>query len=276
MRIIFSRKGFDSSYGKAASPILPDGTLLSIPIPELDTGLRYADLRAPNGSSYLEVMQQLSIDGYNDKNEAHLDPDIRRDVLTRHEDWKPVFGQCSAAQTILANNGVREGDLFLFYGNFRRTKLFHGRLTFDGPWLHILFAYLWVGKIVRVNSSTDLPWCKAHPHLVIRKRPNNTLYISADHPSGAASERGSGIFSFDEDLVLTKPGANVSKWRIPRFFHPEVGKAVLSHHRSEAWTMDDTYAYLQTKSPGQEYVMEADAVLRDWATNLIAKHAVEQ
>ena len=36
MKIVLSRKGFDSQYGKQASPILPDGTLLSFPIPSED------------------------------------------------------------------------------------------------------------------------------------------------------------------------------------------------------------------------------------------------
>ena len=33
MKVILSRKGFDSQYGGMPSPILPDGTLLSLPIP---------------------------------------------------------------------------------------------------------------------------------------------------------------------------------------------------------------------------------------------------
>ena len=33
MKIILSRKGFDSENGGYPSPILPNGTLLSIPIP---------------------------------------------------------------------------------------------------------------------------------------------------------------------------------------------------------------------------------------------------
>ncbi|MBO4456467.1 MAG: hypothetical protein J5802_01965 [Butyrivibrio sp.] len=33
MKIILSRKGFDSTNGGCASPIMPDGTLLSMPIP---------------------------------------------------------------------------------------------------------------------------------------------------------------------------------------------------------------------------------------------------
>ena len=36
MKIILSRKGFDSSNGGCPSPIMPDGTLLSMPIPTDD------------------------------------------------------------------------------------------------------------------------------------------------------------------------------------------------------------------------------------------------
>ena len=34
MKIIISRKGFDSGSGGFPSPIMPDGTLLTTPIPE--------------------------------------------------------------------------------------------------------------------------------------------------------------------------------------------------------------------------------------------------
>ena len=33
MRLIFSRKGFDSQYGEVPSPILPNGQMISLPIP---------------------------------------------------------------------------------------------------------------------------------------------------------------------------------------------------------------------------------------------------
>jgi len=35
MKIILIRKGFDTRYGQRPSLILPDGTLLSFPIPNL-------------------------------------------------------------------------------------------------------------------------------------------------------------------------------------------------------------------------------------------------
>lgn len=45
MKVILSGKGFDSSYGGQASPILPDGTLLSLPIPSYEL-IGYDDLFA--------------------------------------------------------------------------------------------------------------------------------------------------------------------------------------------------------------------------------------
>ena len=39
MKVIISRKGFDSGYGGMPSPILPDGTMISMPIPSPATRL---------------------------------------------------------------------------------------------------------------------------------------------------------------------------------------------------------------------------------------------
>ena len=50
MKLILSRKGFDSSFADMPSPILPDGTLLSIPIPS-DDKISYEELNY-NGKSY--------------------------------------------------------------------------------------------------------------------------------------------------------------------------------------------------------------------------------
>ncbi|HEX6606573.1 MAG TPA: hypothetical protein VF276_06620, partial [Chloroflexia bacterium] len=51
MKIILSRKGFDSSIGKVPSPIFPSGELRSLPIPDHDQpphagGRSYKDIRA--------------------------------------------------------------------------------------------------------------------------------------------------------------------------------------------------------------------------------------
>ena len=48
MRIILSRKGFDSANGGYPSPIMPDGRMVSLPIPEQETDVKYSQLLLPN------------------------------------------------------------------------------------------------------------------------------------------------------------------------------------------------------------------------------------
>ncbi len=44
MRIILSRKGFDSSAGGCPSPIFPDGRLFSLPIPDKTSPIVYSEI----------------------------------------------------------------------------------------------------------------------------------------------------------------------------------------------------------------------------------------
>ena len=44
MKLVLSRKGFDSSSGGCPSPILPDGQMLSLPIPGRDRRTPYSVL----------------------------------------------------------------------------------------------------------------------------------------------------------------------------------------------------------------------------------------
>lgn len=55
MKVILSRKGFDSSNGGIPSPIMPDGTLLSMPI--LDSaGIPFSDI-AWKGMTYADILK---------------------------------------------------------------------------------------------------------------------------------------------------------------------------------------------------------------------------
>ena len=44
MKLILSRKGFDSQSGGCPSPIFPDGTLYSLPIPDDQSEVTYGNL----------------------------------------------------------------------------------------------------------------------------------------------------------------------------------------------------------------------------------------
>ena len=83
MKIILSRKGFDSSAGKQANPIMPDGTLLSLPIPEKEDADMYSLLQW-KGTSYYDIIHSLNPKTHLlPDSKCHLDPDLRYDVKER-------------------------------------------------------------------------------------------------------------------------------------------------------------------------------------------------
>jgi len=58
MKVILSRKGMDSESGVMPSPILPDGTLLSLPIPDRKSNKRYEDLEY-RGQNIKEIKRMI-------------------------------------------------------------------------------------------------------------------------------------------------------------------------------------------------------------------------
>ena len=113
MKVILSRKGFDSQYGGMPSPILPDGTLLSLPIPsKTDMETKYRDLYYGN-SSYYDIIHTLRPNNkIEEEYNCHLDPDIRGAIKDRLTGWKPTFRQEKTALRHLQKQGVGIGDLF--------------------------------------------------------------------------------------------------------------------------------------------------------------------
>jgi len=117
-----------------------DGRLISLPIPLKDK-TRYSELRINEKLSYYDLMRSLKSDfkirldkrisELTKDTVCHLDPDIYKTALLRSDGWKPSFGQIDQAQTHLKNEGVKEGDLFLFFGWFRKTREKDGKIIFD-------------------------------------------------------------------------------------------------------------------------------------------------
>ncbi len=59
MRLILSRKGFDSSSGGCSSPIFPDGSMIALPIPDKRSPIQYQDLTW-RGRNLGDVVAQLT------------------------------------------------------------------------------------------------------------------------------------------------------------------------------------------------------------------------
>ncbi len=258
MKVVLSRKGFDSQYGRIPSPILPDGTLLSLPIPTSESGCRFADLR--HGElCYSRLIVELGGDLRVADGCCHLDPDLRPG---RAAGWVPALGRTGAAQTHLGNQGVGVGDLFLFFGRFRQTEYApDGRLRYvrTAPSQHIVFGYLQVGKIVRGDRIGDYPW---HPHAENPDPlPNNTLYLASGRVDSTDAP-GSDVLHYRDDRVLTAPGLAQSRWRVLDWMR----SVPLTYH-SPASIRD---GYFQSAAKGQEFVIAESPAVGDWACSLIS------
>ncbi|KUJ83701.1 hypothetical protein AWR36_007670 [Microbulbifer flavimaris] len=285
MRLILSRKGFDSSAGGCPSPIFPDGTLYPLPIPDAKSRIQYDQIQH-GGTDIGELVNDLTRGRYTGKQTAHLDPDMYPEALARSLEWRPLLGQTGAAQGHLRRQGVQIGDLFLFFGLFRPVEcsLGHWRFVKNAAARHILWGWLAIGDIQQVDelSETSLPWARYHPHFQIGPDRANTLYLAADQfrlPRAKQFLPGAGIFpSVSPRLVLTAPDSSKpSLWRLPAYFFPFPDRTPLSYHnKCERWlpgarNRTRGFCQLQSAARGQEFVLDADQYpeCRQWISGLI-------
>lgn len=250
MRLILSRKGFDSAAGGGPSPILPDGTLLSLPIPERSGTRRYSEIESPAGA-LSSVLSQLYGPSRGRPQRAHLDPDLTRDSCSRRRGWVPAFGQDSAAAAHLDSQGVGVGDLFVFFGWFRRTEWIGSRLRFvrGAPDIHACFGWLFVDRVLKAPDRG----LQDHPHF-----RNKRLYAENSRVYAADSPRGAGVFPrFGPELQLTcSKSAKRSEWELPAFFHPRGQRTPLTYHASAARSPIGSRCLLRSVGRGQEFVLK--------------------
>ena len=261
MKIILSRKGFDTVNGGCPSPIMPDGTLLSMAIPS-DDKCTYADI-AYKGQSFDQLLKQLNPCG--NYQGCHLDPDIRRDVwLSLPDGWQPAFGQIGAAQGQLRNQGVGEGDLFLFFGWFRQVQQTlggHCRYVSGAPHLHVIFGYLQVDRIL--THPSDVARYNWHPHADESRRyhKNNALYLARKTLSFDNSKPGCGILNFGENRVLTLKNSSMATWReIPALMPTNI----VSERKNSASGKGIYY-----KGIWQEMVLKENEESEAWAKSVL-------
>ena len=76
MKMILSRKGFDASSGGMASPILPDGRLLPLPIPSIHDHHTFADLAMATEVDLGALLADLSNSRYSLHSSIHRDPEL--------------------------------------------------------------------------------------------------------------------------------------------------------------------------------------------------------
>ena len=292
MKVVISRKGFDSQYGGMPSPVLPDGTLVPLPIPGPHDSFTFMDLNLPGVDidRLLRDLSEGSAQPHVGTENVHLDPDLCRNPSRCLPGWRPALGQTGAAQSHLAKQGVGPGDLFLFFGWFRAVEQADGRWRFrrGAPDLHHLFGWLEIDSVLPVvgaarerERALNLhPWIADHPHVANVAHytsERNVLYVGASR-SRFADAMGGGRFSRTHPrLQLTAPNAKSrTRWLLPAAFLPSAGPVALSYHgRRERWTDTPDGALLETVQKGQEFVADTkDApAVAEWAIGLVRDFA---
>jgi len=264
MKIIMSRKGFDSSSGGVPSPIFSDGKMLSLPIPSKQSSIKYKDVSWEH-TNLGGIVEQLTNNRIKPSYLAHLDPDLNPASIKRDKGWTPLFGQVSAAQGHLSNQSICKGDLFLFFGLYRNVTTINNRYYYDSKSLpkHVIWGWLQIGDIIKIDTCDrkKLKWALYHPHFHRNQDPTNTLYIASKYLSIDGIKvkiPGAGIFKyFDNKLQLTKMNSpKVSIWQLPKWFFPNNGKPPLTYHSDiKRWTETNKYVILNSVNKGQEFVL---------------------
>jgi len=268
VKLVLSRKGFDSGSGGTASPILPDGTLLSLPIPDGRSRLAYSGVGDGLAG---ELVRDLTRGRVRPSFPAHLDPDLVAGDMPRKEGWRGVFGQTGSAASHLDANGVGPGDVFLFFGWFRDVEQAGGAWRFrpGGRNVHAFFGWLQVAEVVRLPEGSAgewaaHPWLEGHPHVMRGPEPGNRVYVASERLvlPGIADVGLPGwgrIAGLSQRTTLTAPGASTrSAWRLPDFFSPARGAPLSYHGLPDRWSRDGDHVLLRSVSRGQEFVLDCD------------------
>lgn len=254
MKVVFSRKGVDSAAGKISSALI-DGRPVSLPIPDGPTSpTRYEQLAEPLAS----LSRDLSAGRLAGDQACHLDPDIDEAALpNRPRGWRGTLGQAGSALSHLRNQGVGEGDLFLFWGLYRNAKVVANRWCYAGPRRHCMFGWLKVGRILDVGNDgrrllAEDPWLVSHPHAQAGRNGHDAIYVAADNFELAGRVfPGSGVFR--KALVLSDKESRLpSHWRIPDWLNPAIGGTGLSCNPPERFEG----SLLRSAPRGQEFVAD--------------------
>lgn len=288
-RLILSRKGFDASAGGGDSPILPNGRMVSIPIPESrqvrpTARTRYSDLEV-DGLDYLTLLRSLYPHrSFADGELAHLDPDLMAGVRRgrRLRAFRGLLGQAGTAAKHLSNQKVGPGDLFLFFGRFRAAAMApNGSYSFlaGAPPFHAIFGYLEVGDRIDLPAdgmqeklfSSARAWAPEFPHFLPTHRSlpkAEAVFVATPRLSFAPSRPGFGLFRFRDELRLTRPDSELmSGWRLPASFN-DVSLTYNPRTSKRDWRPRGDYVEFRAAGRGQEFVCEATPGIRRWAERL--------
>lgn len=257
MKIIFSRKGFDSSAGGFPSLIFPDGTLFSIPIPSSSDDCKYSHLPfLYDGDSIQSILNQLTnnkicagkkwiyCDYFDSSQKCHYDPVRLSNSM--------ILGQASASESHLRNKKIDRGDVFLFYGWYRRVHKINNSWCYvpDAPNVHLIWAYMIIEDVFRLDTDQDKLAAIAHnqelarhPHLSREYSLPNSVYVSG--------ENSLLTYSANRCLSDLRHYEGRSKWRLPRGFNQPQAFSYLNN-----FELEGNDVVIRYQGYGQEFVLD--------------------
>ena len=266
MKIVLSRKGFDSASGGCPSFIIGN-KLVSLRIADEHTKLKYSSVEIYNynlGKLFEKSGIKPKLNG-KEISTCHLDPDIE----------KGLFGQCSAAAQHLMNNNVEVGDLLLFFGWFRDFDIKNYKFSkLDIAGKHCIYAYFKIGRILDLNKSAEkqeaLKLSATHPHIAYDSNEynkTNLLYVAAPILTTNSKIRGCGRLKYSEQTTLTKPNENKSIWQLPKCF---LNTNMTYHTNKNRWSeLNNNFCQLKSACRGQEFIINENKDIEKWAIELI-------
>lgn len=300
MKVILSRKGFDSTSGGHPSPVFPDGTMLSIPIPEgnYDGGVPYSELQLPSGiecNNYYELMKQIYRNGkicingkyvpFDEKTLCHLDPDLvyttKKNREKSKDNWRGKFGQMDNWEIHLQKQGVECDSLFLFFGLFRDVEYDKNleKYVFVRRPFHAIWGYMRVGKVYRNEDIRQHKFDHPHTHTMYFKddkglHVENAIYEAREHLELDFDplRKGYDVFLFHENRKLTKPGESVSKWLLHDFMKTT---EISCHKMDEFFGYKEDRDYFQSIYRGQEFVFNMNSCVEEWLSNKVFNSTVK-
>ena len=270
MKIILSRKGFDSSNGGIVSPIMEDGTLLSFPIPSDDRD-HFEDL-VYCGESYAKILRDLNYKENPKNPNCHVDPDLtidRRKI--KIEGWRPIFGQISSSAIYLMNSvNVEVGDIFLFFGNYHKVQYSNGKYQYvkkTGDFysdndLQVIWGYMQIGSIVQdPKEQRKYSW---HPHsrTDFTEDKSNVMFIASDTLSFNKNMPGAGLLRFREDRVLTAKNCNKATWVNRSVYNVD---SIIGNRKNSSQNVDGIYY----AGIWQELGLKETPECENWAKSII-------
>ena len=215
---------------------------------------------------------------------CHLDPQLYN--YRNNPDFHASLGQMGIPARLLEKYGIKEGELFLFFGNFKfvetddkdknSLRTVHpviDDIEYNQDFYHCIWGYMEIGKKILnpQNRPEDIPEYvrEHHPHMEYTSC-ENYIYLAAEKLSDTwcpeeynGQIRGYGVFDFDERLMLS-PANKVEFEEHKKNWEGFEKKVNDKEPKRNKWTILPLYVNngIKTQIPvrGQEFVLFPNSI----------------